>query len=278
MANSSPTVRRKRLGRTLRQHRADRKASDVAAAMGWSEAKFSRIETGHQQVKHTEVRRLLDHYDVTGEGRAALMALARDAQQIGWWHEYSDVLPEGFSAFLDLEHEASSISNYEEILIPGLLQTEDYARALLRTGQVTDNDDDVERRLEARTGRQDILRREHPPQMRFVVSEAAIRQQVGGPAVLRAQLARLLELGEMLTVTLQVVPFTTNGHAATTSFVIFEFTDDPTVVYLDLIRSSLYVEKPAAISGYVDALADDRGEALSPKASDGLIAQIMKEL
>lgn len=278
MPTSPPTVVRKRLGRKLRVHQGDQPNKAIAAALGWPESKYSRILSGHQRASIPDVRRLLDHLGVDEPEQEKLLTLAREAQRVGWWHQFSDVLPEDFSAFMDLENEASIISNFEESMIPGLLQTGDYARVLLRSGQVTDDEDDIERRLTARLGRQEIFDRKHPPQTRFVIGEAAIRQQIGGRKVLYNQLEHIMSIRDLLTVTVQVVPFVAGGHAATTSFAIFEFEDDPTVVYLDLIRSSVYVEKSQAVGGYVDAFQDARGVALSPKASADLIAEVMKEL
>lgn len=278
MPTSPPTVVRKRLGRKLRAHQGDQPNKAVAAALGWPESKYSRILSGHQRASIPDVRRLLDHLGVDEDEQEKLLTLTREAQRVGWWHQFSDVLPEDFGAFMDLEYEAAIISEFTESVVPGLLQTEAYARTLLRSGQVSDNEEDIERRLTARLGRATIFNRKHPPQARFVVGEAAIRQQIGGRKVLLQQLEHLLEVSDMLTLTFQVVPFTAGGHAATTGFVIFEFEDDPTVVYLDLIRSSVYVEKPSAVGGYVDAFQDARGVALSPKASRELTLEVMKEL
>lgn len=281
MPTIQPTVRRRRLGRKLRAARdaTGLGAEDVAARFNWSQSKVSRIEVGRQKAKPPDVRRLLDLYEVTGDEREALVTLAREAQQEGWWHQYSRVLPEDFGSFIDLEHEAAFIGWVEQNSVPGLIQTEDYVRAQLRTGDEATDDDDVERRVDARMGRQTILRRDRPPKLQFVIDEGVTRRLVGGRTVMRAQLQRLLDVADMLNVSLQVMSFEAGAHHSPGSFVLFDFEDDdPSVVYASLLGSSVYVEKVRAIAMYRAAFIDERAASLSPAASVDRIAAVMKEL
>lgn len=251
----------------------------MAGALGWSPSKVSRIEHGSVKATTTDIRRLLDLYEVAAGDRPALLALARQGAQLGWWHEYSDVLPEAFGSFVDLEAEASAISNYEQSDIPGLLQTEDYARAQLRAGQFTDSDAEIERRVEARIARQDLLYREHPPRLVFVLDESAVRRLVGGAEVMRKQLQQLIDFSSMLTVMIGVVPYSAGAHAAPISFALFDFDgEDPTVVYCGLLGGSLYVEKPEAIAMYRAAFEAVLAAACSPAESARLLATIAKEM
>lgn len=279
MAASQSTVRRKRLGRQLQALRGDQRAEDIGAELGWSQTKVSRIERGKQNASPPDVRRLLDLYGVTGTERDGLVALAREAQQQGWWHQYSRVLPQAFGSFIDLESEAATISNFEESSVPGLLQTEEYTRAVLRSpAREPVKDDEIDRQVDTRIGRQEILRRDRPPRLYYVLDEGVIRRQVGSRDTLRGQLKRLLDAADMLTVTIQVFPYAAGGHYSPTSFVLFDFDGDPPVVYASLLGSSVYVEKPAAISAYRDAFSEERAAALSPAATIDLIAAQLKEL
>lgn len=280
------TVVRRRLGRRLRAHRADRLLDDVGTAMKerdpggrWSTSKISRLENGTNKPSSSDVRRLLDYYDVADEDRPAMMALCREAQQLGWYHEYNDVLPEGFGAFVDLEQHATLINTWEESRIPGLLQTETYARCQLRSGLISD-EEEIDRRIEARMARQEIFTRAPcPPRMRFVFGEAAIHQQVGCAEVMHRQLAQLLDISDRLTVSLGVVPFSAGPHAAMVGFTLFEFDaeEDPPTGYVELLTGSVYVERSDSVAMYRAAFENASAAALSPAESARLIEAKMKE-
>lgn len=251
----------------------------MARALGWHPSKLSRIEHGETRTTTTDVRKLLDLYDADEQERTGLVALTREAGLPGWWHEYNSVLPRDFGSFIDLEREATVISTYETADVPGLLQTEPYARAQLRAGRFTDSDEEIERRVEARMARQELLNRRHPPRMRFVMNEGAVRRLVGGAKVMRGQLARLIEIGGSLMTSVAVVPYVAGAHAATVSFALFDFDgDDPPIVYSELLGSSVYVEKPEAVTLYRAAFDDVLAAALSPVESAALMADIEKEL
>lgn len=240
----------------------------------WSKSKLSRLETGMSKPSSTDIGRLLDYYGVSRDSgeRRELMALCREAQQLGWYHEYTDVLPERFNEFIDQEEQAAAIDTWEEARLPGLLQTSDYARAQLRGGLIVD-EEEIERRVEARIARQEIFERTPAPRMRFVVGEAAIRQQVGGPGVMHEQLKHLLKVADRLGVSLGVVPFTAGPHAAIVSFTLFDFDaeEDPPTAYVELLTGSVYVEKPEGVAMYRAAFDSVNAAALSPAESVKLI-------
>lgn len=278
---SPPTVKRRKLANRLRQLRGNRRAADVAKAMGWSEPTFSRAETGKKGLAVREVRKLLDIYEVDPEQRPALLILARQAQQIGWWHEYSAVLPEDFGAFADYEDEAAVQYMYEPIFVPGLFQTDEYARHVLRSNRLEDTDDEIDQRVEARNTRKEILKRPKPPRLLVVLEEAVIRRVVGNAQVMRDQLSELITLGQEHHITIQVVPRTAALHAATGApFIIFEFAEEDmaSVVYSEQRHSSLYLEREDIVRSYSLAFADAQATALDPQASAALIADQMKEL
>lgn len=278
---SPPTVKRRKLGNRLRQLRGNRRAADVAKEMGWSEPTFSRAETGKKNLAVREVRKLLDIYEVDEEQRRALLILARQAQQIGWWHEYSAVLPEDFGAFADYEDEAAVQYIYQPIFVPGLFQTDDYARHIMRSNRFEDTDDEIEQRIEARSTRWELLKRAKPPRLLVVLEEAVLWRVVGNAQVMRDQLSQLLTLGQERNITIQVVPRTAALHAAIGApFTIFEFAEEDmtSVVYSEQRHSSLYVEREDIVRSYSLAFADAQATALDPQASAALIAEHMKEL
>ena len=192
MAAGSPTMRRRRLARELARLREDRGMTirEAAAALEWDPSKLSRVEGLQRGIIVRDVRRLLDLYQVSDETqREALFELARQARQRGWWQAYADVMPSEYANLIGLEAEAAEIRTYQPELIHGLLQTEDYARAVIRSGRPGDTAGEVDRRVEIRMTRQQILDRDGPPRLRVVLNEAAVRRMVGGPDVMRAQLA-----------------------------------------------------------------------------------------
>lgn len=281
MANgSSPTVRRRRLGAELRRRReaAGLKIEEVAEQVEWSESKISRVETGRVGVHPTSVRDMLDLYGVTDEDeREALMNLAREARKRGWWSTYADATPTWFRTFLGLESDAAEIQTYQSLFIPGLLQTEAYARALTRANQVEDPPEEVERATAVRMERQAVLTKPGAPRFWVAVDEAALHRPVGGPEVMRDQLHRLLEVGDLPNVTFQVVPYSAGAYPAmASSFTIFSFLEasDADVVYLEHQRGSVYLEKPEDISWYTLAFNHLRVAALSTGDSAALISEV----
>jgi transcriptional regulator with XRE-family HTH domain len=282
-ATPSPTVRRKRLGIELRRLReeASLTCEDVGQRLDCSGTRISRIETGRINVKPGDVRELLDIYGITGAEADALVQLAREARRKGWWHTYGQVLPPWFEAYIGLEAEAVRQRDFQPMVIPGLFQTEDYARAVLRAAPNAGNAEAIDRHVALRMERQAILNQASPPNLWVVFSESVLRVQVGGPEVMRAQLRHLLDLAERSNVTLQVLPFTTAAHVHPISpFTILEFRDaaDPTVVYLEHLTGSLFLEQVEEVRHYTVVFDHLRAEALGTGQSVELIARVTGDL
>src|SRR5215472_1082449 len=195
-ASPSPTVRRKRLGIELRRLReqASLTCEEVGQRLDCSGTRISRMETGRISVRPGDVRELLEIYGVTGSEADALVQLAREARQKGWWHTYGRVLPPWFEAYVGLEAAAVRFRDFQSMVVPGLLQTEDYARAVLRAAPNPGSAEDIDRLVALRMQRQAILGQANPPDLRVVLTESIIRVQVGGPAVMRTQLRRLIDV------------------------------------------------------------------------------------
>ncbi len=220
-------------------------------------------------------------YGVSGTERETLIKLAREARRRGWWHSYADVLAEGFDTYVDLEIQASSIRTYEIQLVPGLLQTESYARAVLSAAWVTAEQGEIDRRAAVRMRRQEMIAsKQDGPQLWAVLDEAVLRRQVGGADVMREQLGRLLEAGEQPNATRQVLPHRAGAHAAMLgAFVILSFAEpDRPVVYLETDTSSLYLEEETEIDRYVLIFDHLRAAALGPKESAAFVSHLRHEL
>ncbi len=279
----SPTVRRRRLALELRRFReaARMTCEDVAEHLECSTSKISRIETGRVRVSPRDVRDMLDLYRVPEPQRDSLVQLARESRQKGWWHAYSDTIEPRFATYIGLESAASEIRIYEVTLIPGLLQTEDYARAVIAAGAVEGSPEAVERNVAFRMARQPALTSEDPPQLWAVLDEAALRRQVGGPGLMRLQLDHLLDLGGLPNVAIQVLPFGAGAHPAMgRPFVILAFPEraDPDVVYLEDLTSALYVENVDEVDRYNVFFNHLRATALSFEDSAELITSVLKDL
>jgi transcriptional regulator with XRE-family HTH domain len=282
-ASPSPTVRRKRLGIELRRLReeASLTCEQVGQQLDCSGTRISRIETGRISIRPGDVRELLEIYGITGAEADALVLLAREARRKGWWHTYGRVLPPWFEAYVGLEAAAVRFRDFQSMVVPGLLQTEDYARAVLRAAPDPGSAEDIDRQVALRMERQAILGQANPPYLWVVLTESVVRVHVGGPAVMRAQLRRLLDVAERSNVTLQVLPFSTAAHVHPISpFTILEFPDaaDPTVVYLEHLTGSLFLEAEDEIGRYTVVFDQLRAEALGTAPSTDLIASAAAEL
>lgn len=283
--SKSPTVRRRRLAAELRRLReaSAKTHEDVAAELGWHRSKISRIE-GAQFVRLslTDLRALLDLYDVTDAAqRQALITLGKEGRQRGWWHSYADVLPNPHSVLIGLEAETVSIRAYQAQLVPGLLQTEDFTRAILKATRMTSHEaDEVERFVEVRKARQALLDQDPPVAFWVVVDEAVLRRRIGSVAIMRAQLERLAQVSELPHVTLQVLPDTAGEHAGLEgSFMILGFGEgDPDVVYLDAATGGLYIEKPEDIARYAWVFDHVRAAALSPRETVRFLENALDDL
>jgi transcriptional regulator with XRE-family HTH domain len=279
--SGGPTVLRILLGAQLRRLREAKRitleeAGHVIRASG---SKMSRLETGRVGFKDRDIIDLLTLYGVEDEQqRAALRELARDASAQGWWHDYSDVLETWFEAYVGLEEAATGIRAYEIQFVPGLLQTEDYARAVTLLGHANAPADEIERRVKLRMARQGLLTGTQPPHLWVVLDEAVLRRSVGRPGVMRGQLKRLLEATERPNVTIQIVPFMAGGHAAAGGpFSILRFAefDLPDVVYLEQLTSALYLDKRDTVEHYLAVMERLCLEASPAAASAKAISEIM---
>jgi transcriptional regulator with XRE-family HTH domain len=271
----SPAVGRRRLAQELRGLRsaAGLTISDVAGRLECSAGKISRIETGSVSAQATDVQALLDLYGVSGDRRDALADLVRLARRRAWWHDYADVVPAGSSRFFGLEDGAASIDQHAGPLVPGLLQTPAYARAVIGC-PATAAPADAERRIELRLRRQQLLDRPHPPALHVLLDEAALRREVGGPEVLAGQLAHLAVLAERDHVVLQILPFGRGAYPALgVAFTLFAFADpaDPRLVYLEQLTGNTLLEAADEVGRYAEAFAETAAAALDPAASAELI-------
>jgi transcriptional regulator with XRE-family HTH domain len=279
----SPTARRRRLAAALRQMREARHLScaEAGKAAGWSESKISRIETGRVRTRQPDLERLLDLYEVRGDTRAALLALGRQATHRGWWHSYADALPAWFEDYVGLEDGAKSLFTYQNQLVHGLMQTEEYAAAIIRAAQPAAGADEVERQLAARVTRQALLTGPNPLQVWAVLDEAVLRRQVGGGTVMRAQLHRILETASLPNVILQVLPFDMGVHASMgTSFELLQFPEagDTAIIYIEDHTSSQYLETAADIDRYTLVFDHLRASALSPERSAEFINRVASSM
>ena len=235
----SPTVRRRRLASELRQIRESKgKSGDaVAAALRWSPSKISRYERARTGLKPREVERLLDYYQVTGSRRALLLELAEDAAHRGWWEEYADALSEDYQQFIGLEHEASEMDVYHTELVTGLLQTEAYARHIIRSYSRVEPIPPgmVERLVKVRMQRQQVLERDPAPQLSVVLDEAILIRRVGDDTVMYEQMQRLARDAERENVTLQILRLGTEHPVFSQSFVIFSFGQDDAAMLQDVV-------------------------------------------
>jgi transcriptional regulator with XRE-family HTH domain len=278
-----PPVRRRLLGASLRRLReeAGYALDDAARILECDRSKISRMETGQRGIRPKELRELLSEYGVEQRRADALLAIARQANQTGWWQSYSHVLDDAYQDFISLEASAQAISTYEAQLVPGLLQTEDYARAIAAASLVGENQEEREQFVQARLTRQQILTRDAPLQLWAILSEGALRQQVGGPRVMKAQLHYLMEVGSgRPNVNLQVLPFAVGAHAATSGpFVIMRFPEAPDlgVVYLEGQTGGIYLESAGEVARYTLVFEHLRASALSTAATVRLIEEVARE-
>jgi transcriptional regulator with XRE-family HTH domain len=279
-----PTVRRRRLGSELRRLREDHsiKLEEVAERLGVAASTLSRIETGKAPTKSVYLTAMLEMYGVSDPAqRQVLVDMAREGHRKGWWSVYDDVLPTGFGIYVGLEAEAAGLRTFEGEAINGLFQTPDYARAILREVQVKDSDDQIERLVDLRIKRQDSLERETPLDVWLILDESVVRRTIGGPDVMRGQLARLVEASRKPNVTLQVLPFSSGSHAGLRgSFSILEFPEraDSDVAYVESVAGIIYLEKEREVKHCAEAFDRLRAAALSPGQSTELIVDAAKEL
>jgi transcriptional regulator with XRE-family HTH domain len=270
----SPTVRRRELGKLLRALRVERglTVEQVAAQLMCSLSKVSRMETGHRNATLRDVRDLCDLYGITGQAeRDRLMTLAREARQQAWWQAYDLV----YSTYAGLEAEAVAIDDFQSSVVPGLLQTADYARAGHLGALPLLEPEEIERQIEAKLTRQQILTKAEPPRFRAVLDEAVLHRLTGGRDVMKAQLDKLVEVSDLPNVTIQVIPFEVGAHPGVEStFNILRLPATSGVVFVEGLVGSIYLERPEDLERYDRVFAYLQDVALSPKDSIDLIAQL----
>ena len=281
---TGPTVRRRRLGTELRKLRESNgyKLEEVAAQLGVAPSTLSRIETGKAPTKSAYLNQMLEMYGVVEPGqRQVLVDMAREGHRKGWWAAYDDVLPSGFDIFVGLEAETAAVRGYEISVVHGLLQTPDYARAVLGEMFPRHATDQIDRLVDLRIERQRRLDDDPPLDLWAILDEAVIRRPVGGNQVMRHQLEHLVNMAAKPGVTMQVLPFASGAHAGHGGpFSILEFPNrtDSEVAYVESVAGYLYLEKDREVRTRVEAFDRLRAAALSPSASADLIAEVANEL
>ena len=278
-----PTVRRMLVGVQLRRLRTEQGISreQAGAAIRASEWKIHRLENGQVSFKERDLVDLLRLYDVTDpEQTTALLTLAREANEAGWWVQYSDVLPQWFRAYVDLEAAAMLIRTYQAQLVPGLLQTEEYTRAVIHGAQLDDSPEEAERRVALRIGRQTLLTRPDAPMLWAVVDESALRRPVGGPKVMRALLEWLIEVSRMPRVVLQILPFNAGAHPAMVgAFSILRFPDRelPDVVYLEHLTNAVYLDRGDDVDQYMHVMDQVSTHSERPDRTVKILGAMLRE-
>ena len=280
MARRSPTVRERRLARALRHLReeAGLTIEDVAKKLEMSASTVSRMETAQVGVRPRDLRFLLELYEVSEIELEQLLKIARERREQRWWQEYADVPS---FALAGLEADASTIWQYSTQLVPGLLQSEAYARAVLEAIRLDAKADDIDRRLELRIHRQALLTSENAPEYWVVLDEAVVRRQVGGPIVMAEQLGQLIERAKLPNVTLQLLPFTSGEHAGMDGeFTVLRYPEpaDPTVVFIENTGSDLYLEAPEVTRRYSNIFDHLRAAAQNPGESIRTLGSIQSQL
>ncbi|MFE8977079.1 helix-turn-helix domain-containing protein [Streptomyces cyaneofuscatus] len=276
-------MRRRRLGAELKRLREKSgvRMEDAAERIGGDKPKILRQENGRQGVSKLEIEALLALYGVVDDRlRTALITLAREGRRKGWWAQYSDILPAGFQERLSIESDAARILTFQPMLVPGLLQTAEYATEVIRSAGKSATEDEIESYIEVRANRQAIFARDNPPQYVCLLDEAVLRREVGGPAVMAAQLGKILEVNSPPKLTIQVVPFSQGWHAgADGAFNIYSYPDpmDLDVVNLDYLDGALYLEEDLPVERYQLAFDELRATALASRQSMELVSAVQRE-
>jgi transcriptional regulator with XRE-family HTH domain len=282
-ARSGPTVLRMALGAQLRRLReaSGRTTSEAAEAIRATHSKISRLERGRSAARQRDVADLLTLYGITDEAeREPLLALTRQAAAPGWWQQYNDVLPRWFELYIGLERAASIIRSYEVQFIHGLMQTEDYARAVICIANSHLPAREIDQRVSVRMRRQQLLTQPGGPDLWAVLDEAALRRPPCSREVMRAQLEHLLQITELANVTLQIVPFDVGPHAAAGGpFTILRFAepDVPDVVYLEQLTSALYLDQPDDVTGYLAVMNQLCVKARTGTASRAMLSDLLRQ-
>ena len=276
MADLSPTIRQRELGIRLREFRTAKglTVEEVAKELLCSPTKISRAETGARRATLRDVRDLCQLYGVDAETSTELMQLAREAREPGWWTKYDDLR---ISPLIGMEQAATAITAFVMYYVPGLMQTEDYARAIIKGIAPKIEEDILDQRVEARMMRQQLLLASKPPKYRALIDEAVLRRHVGSPAVMKAQLDKILSLAREEKAAVQVIPYEVGAYGATDSnFSYLEFANTklPDLVFVEGLAREIYLERPEDLERYREALEYLRDEALNPRDSAKKIEEI----
>ncbi|QPP05585.1 helix-turn-helix domain-containing protein [Streptomyces bathyalis] len=279
---TAPTVGQMVLGMRLRDLReaAGRSFAEAAAALSVNATTVRRMEKAEVGLKPPYVEKLLKTYGIPENEITAFLELVDEANQPGWWQGFRDVLPSWFSLYVSLEGEASLIRAYEPHCVHGLLQTEDYARALLRTGFPNAADEELDRRVALRMERQELLRRDDAPRLWVLLEEQVVRRHVGAPHVMRAQIDRLIECAALPHVTVQVIPFASGAHPAMFGpFQLFRFEipELPDIVYAENLSGAVYYDERRDTAVYLEALDRMGAQAAPAQRTEALLGEIRKE-
>ena len=281
---SGPTVLRIVLGTQLRRLREASGITREAAgdAIRASHAKISRLELGRVGIKERDIEDLLTLYGVVDPAeRLEYLSLVRRANAPGWWQQYGDLLPSWFEMYLRLEQASAFIRTYQVQFVPGLLQTEEYARSVILVGHRSESAEEIDRRVYLRISRQKMLTEPGSPKLWAVVDEAALSRPFGSPGVMRAQLQRLLEMTELPNVILQVLPFERGAHAAAGGpFTILRFAepDLPDIVYLEQLTSAVYLDKRPDVENYLAVMEQVTVQAETPAKSKDVLRKTLKAI
>lgn len=285
-----PAIKRRRVAATLRDRReqAGLTITDAAKALEHDRSWLSRIESAEVKVHPNTVRLILSLYGVEDEAIEAVANVARETRERGWYQDFTDAMPDWFRNYVGLEYDASMIRTYECQVVPGILQTEGYARALAYAAPTPEPAAATERRIRLRMERRKLLERDDPPQLRVVLDEAVICRTVGGRQVMREQLERLIEVGQMPNVEINILPFDHGAHAGCDGrFIVMDYPPLPSpypettrtsVVYLDTLTFGKYLEKPSELAAYSAAFERICLAALGPDASETTLRTMAKKL
>ena len=276
----SPTVRRRRLGHELRQLReaAGLRIDEVAQRLEVSSAAISRIETGGVGVRVRDVSDLLDQYGIQGTDRANLLTLTREARQPAWWRSrsYGDVLSEGLDVWIGLETEAVAIRTFEVQLVPGLFQTREYARTVLGAYYGSEPSEQIERRVELRMARQQLVIEQNDTPISAVLDESVLRRHIGPAELMQSQYRQLLQLSEKSNITIQVLPFDAGVYTIPGGFTMMQLPYDPEVVVIEHRGGTLCMEKPQEVAMHDQVFAHLKATAKGPEESLSYIYHLAK--
>ncbi len=280
LGNTHTSVRSRQVAAELRKLRenAGMSCAEVAKRLGMSASKVSRIETGNSGLQVEDVAALLGLYQVHATRREELVDLVRRAEERGWWQRQGSGLPQLWRSLMDFEATATRIQNYEAQFVPGLLQTAEYCRAVMRGNDATLSEAELDNLVASRMARQALLTRAAAPQFLAVLDEGALRRPVGEPGVIRRQLQHLVSVAERPNVILRVVPLAAGAYAGLQGpFVILEFDGEATLVFVENQRTGLFLEEAADLAAYRLALGNILNAALAPPATVELLAALAAE-